>query len=129
MFPNSYHCGQTHLQSDCVKINLAVILLTYKSHMLSLCWHWLTAGDTKDYGRPDIQLEFKCFLVDNKTGHHIPVSTSVHLCVYSRMLSYIPVQATTLYSLFSNTANLIVTGNKNAIVQFCSYICINKTCN
>lgn len=38
---------------------------------------WLSFPGSDDDGSPHLQLEFKCFLVDQKTGKHIPVSGRV----------------------------------------------------
>jgi hypothetical protein len=34
---------------------------------------------SQDFGPPQLQLEFKCFLVDQKSGKHVPVSQRVAL--------------------------------------------------
>ena len=34
-------------------------------------------GASNDRGKAELQLEFKCFLVDNKTGNHVPVRARI----------------------------------------------------
>ena len=47
--------------------------------------------DSDGDAMPHLQLEFKCFLVDQRTGKHIPVSVQLtyHTCKCSFYLSYL----------------------------------------
>ncbi len=63
---NSYIIYLSRLELNCVPYELLTILLQR---------NWCFVGDvSKPVPNPDIQMEFTCYLVNQKTGRSVPVS-------------------------------------------------------
>lgn len=58
---------------------LQLLVYTHHFSVLFLCMCW---ADPKDAVSPQLQLEFKCFLIDHKTNKHIPVSSVVTFWIF-----------------------------------------------
>ena len=64
----------------CVSVLIILHSLFLKSYLLCLCLMY-TAESEDDLGKPQLQLGFMCFLVDQKTNEHFVVSKDSMECM------------------------------------------------